>query len=92
MSIFEILILCLFTIFVIVNIYLGISGRILNIKQTNIENKRAEHQTSWDEQVNALSLKCYEFQSENLKLHDELRKYFALYNETKTELEKYKKA
>jgi len=70
----------LFAIFVVVNIYLGISGRILNRKQTKIENERAEHQADWDKQVNALSLKCYEVQSENLKLANERNDWIKNYN------------
>ena len=70
----------LFAIFVLVNVYLGISGRILNRKQTKIENERAEHQANWDEQVNALSLKCYEFQSENIKLANDRNDWIKNYN------------
>ena len=61
--------------------YLGISGRILNKKQTKLENERAEHQANWDKQVNALSLKCYEVQSENLRLANEIRDWVKKYND-----------
>ncbi|MBQ3416003.1 MAG: hypothetical protein IJH39_11860 [Clostridia bacterium] len=70
----------LFAIFVLVNVYLGISGRILNNKQTKLENERAEHQANWDKQVNALSLKCYEVQSENLRLANDRNDWIKNYN------------
>ena len=97
MSTFEFLVVALLAVFVIVNVYLGITGRILNKKQTEIENDREIHKANWDKQVNALSLKCYEFQSENLKLNNEIKEWvknynkltFA-YNESQAELERYR--
>lgn len=99
MTIFEILIIALVAVFVLVNVYLGITGRIIANEQRKTDNERYKNQVSWDKQVNALSLKCYEFQSENLKLNNEIKEWvknynkltFA-YNESQAELERYRNA
>lgn len=97
MSSFEILILVLLCIFVLSNLYFNVSERVIGNKQRKLDNERVSKQIDFEKTIEALSLKVYEFQSENLKLNNQIKdwvtnynKLIFAYNKAQAELERYR--
>lgn len=91
MNLFEIILVVLFGVYVLSNLYFAISGRILAIKGRKEDLERRNKDEEYENQLNILTKRVGEVATENHNLTMNLQEYQVAYAQVKTENEELKK-